>query len=211
MYTHTHTHTSGNKAMILLEVLSDITQFHTQLCLCREIVVCVCVVGDIVTHMQFCTSTQMACTFSRRCLLSSYSSPHSLVSPQQFGGWGQGGQGSGIMLFLSFPLCRSESRSPAMLGSHTHTCEPLSKHDSLNTSTQTCTQARKDPLFSVRQTLMFSCSRRNYFCRFFLCFLTSPLGLFDAITLNTTGVLSGVIFFSPVFWIKTNFPETSNA
>lgn len=51
--TYTHTHTSGNKAVILLEVLSDITQFHTQLCSCREIVVCVCVcvVGDIVTHM----------------------------------------------------------------------------------------------------------------------------------------------------------------
>lgn len=139
----------------------------------------------------------MACTFLRRCLLPRMLClTHSWV-PSSLGAGARVGQGSGIMLFLSSPLCRSEGRSQAMFGSHPHTCEPLSKHDSLNTSTQTCTQARKDPLFSVRQTLMFSCSRRNYFCRFFLCFLTSPLGLFDAITLNTTGVLSGVIFFSP--------------
>ena len=39
--------------MLLLGVLPDITKFHMQFCLCRETVVCVCVclVGDIVTHM----------------------------------------------------------------------------------------------------------------------------------------------------------------
>lgn len=108
----------------------------------------------------------MACTFLRRCLLPRMLClTHSWV-PSSLGAGARVGQGSGIMLFLSSPLCRSKGRSQAMLGSHPHTCEPLSKHDSLNTSTQTCTQARKDPLFSVRQTLMFSCSRRNYFCRF---------------------------------------------
>lgn len=43
MYTHTQ---NGNKAMILLRVLSDITKFHIQdIFLCHEVAVCVHVLG----------------------------------------------------------------------------------------------------------------------------------------------------------------------
>ena len=54
-------------------------------------------------------------------------------------GWGAGRRGKDwkSSCFFLFPLCRSGSRSRAMLGPHTHTCEPSSNHHSLSTSTQT--------------------------------------------------------------------------
>lgn len=48
MYTHTQ---NGNKAMILLRVLSDITKFHIQdIFLCHEVAVCVHVLGGGYIH-----------------------------------------------------------------------------------------------------------------------------------------------------------------
>lgn len=50
MYTHTQ---NGNKAMILLRVLSDITKFHIQdIFLCHEVAVCVHVLGGIYSYIR---------------------------------------------------------------------------------------------------------------------------------------------------------------
>ena len=141
MYTHTHTHThvairlcycSGSYLTSPSSICNSVYAVRLQF-------VCVCVWWEIQSHtcssvhqhkgMHILETLPLALLFFTSFILESLAA------------WGLGlGWAKDRKSRCSFhpPLCRSESRSQAVLGSHTHTCVPLSKHDSLNTSTPTC-------------------------------------------------------------------------
>lgn len=140
MYTHKR---SGNKATILLRVLSDITKFHIQYIFwCHVIAVCACMYGGRYIHtyvvlyvytngMHILETLPLVLLFFTSFILASLAI--------WWGGLGGGGKDWKSSCFFLSPLCRSGSGSRAMLGPPTHTCEPSSNHHSLSASTQTRT------------------------------------------------------------------------
>lgn len=127
--------------MILLGVLSDITKFHIQLFFMPwDGSLCVYVWWEIYSHI--CSSVHQHKWHAHSWEVASCSRIlyriHSWV-PSGLGAGASVGPRIGIMMFLSFPTLWVWEQVTCHAGSHTHTCEPLSKHDSLNTSTQTCT------------------------------------------------------------------------
>lgn len=162
--------------------------------------------------MQFCTSTQMACTFLRRCLLFSYSLPHSFSRPQRFGGGLGGGAriGNHHVSFFPHSAGPEAGHAPCLVHPLTRVSLPVTtipsahphRHAHTSTSGPSVLHKVEPDVFIFQGKLLlqafslpFDFQVGSILCRYFKYYCCTVW----------------CYFFPPVFWTKTKFPETLNA
>lgn len=147
----TQTHKVAIRLWLLLGVLTDMTKFHIQYIyfLCSVIAECVCVCvyvrwEYIHTYVVLYIYTRSMHIIEKLPLVLLGITSYPFSNLKQFWGWGRVKDWKSSR-FRPSPVCRSRSRSHAVIGPHCVRTLASSQNHSLDTSTQTLAQQHRRP------------------------------------------------------------------